>query len=228
MPQNRYNNKLREGNQSIIDLSPANYVLRIELAIELKNLIQKNNLKILEIGTGEGDLTKYIFKNNPSISIDCLDISQEMLESAKVFLAEYTNRINFICADALEFLSKNKSKYDLIVTAWTIHNFTQDDKLSTLSKIFSSLNPNGKFLLMDKVYPDSEDERDQLLETQLKRYRYLSEELKKNIINHEKQDLLDEYRMNESRTLNLLKKIGFRKVKILDRVERDILLLAEK
>jgi len=228
MPQNRYDNNLREGNQLIIDLTPANYVLRIELAIELKNQIQKKNLKILEIGTGEGDLTKYILKHNPSITIDCLDVSQEMLDSAKVFLAEYASRINFICADALNFLSKNESKYDLIVTAWTIHNFTWEDKLPTFNKIYSSLNPNGKFLLMDKVYPDNEDESKKLLETQLKRFRYLSKDLEKDIVAHEKQDLLDEYRMNESRTLNLLKEIGFTKVEILDRVERDILLLAEK
>jgi len=228
MPKNRYNNKLREGNQLIIDLTPANYVLRIELAIELRNLIQKENQKILEIGTGEGDLTKYILKYNPSISIDCLDISQNMLESAKAFLTEYTDRINFIRADCLEFLSKQESRYAVIVAAWTIHNFTWDDKLPAFNKIYSSLDPYGKFLLMDKVYPDNENESKQLLEVQLNRYKYLPKDLEKDIVDHEKQDLLDEYRMNESGTLNLLKEIGFKKTEILDRVERDVLLLSEK
>jgi ubiquinone/menaquinone biosynthesis C-methylase UbiE len=124
MPKNRYDNLLRDGNQSIIDLTPGNYVLRIELSLELKNIIQnKNNVKMLEIGVGEGDLTKYILKNNKSIHIDCLDISKEMLGLAKHSLSEYVNNLNFICADALDFLNTAESKYDIIISGWTIHNF---------------------------------------------------------------------------------------------------------
>jgi len=84
MPANRYDDSLREGNQIIIDLTPANYTLRIELALELKSIIQNNpKRKILEIGVGEGDLTKHILKENPAIHIDCLDISEEMIETSK-------------------------------------------------------------------------------------------------------------------------------------------------
>jgi hypothetical protein len=54
MLQNRYDNILREYNQDIINLSPANQTMRIELALEIKNILQKNpESKILELGVGE-------------------------------------------------------------------------------------------------------------------------------------------------------------------------------
>lgn len=228
MPKNRYDDKLREGNQLILDLTPANYVLRIELSLEVKKLLQDKNSKILEIGVGEGDLTKYVLKENNGISIDCLDISQDMLDLANENLSKFKDRLNFICADALGFLKENSPKYDLIISSWTIHNFPWSDKLSLFQEIFSSLNFGGKFLLMDKLYPDISEQSKQLFDLQIKRYVYLSEELKNEIIAHEKQDLLDDYRMEETQTINELKKIGFKNIKILDRVERDVLLMVEK
>ncbi len=72
MIKNRYDNKLREGNQIILNLTPGNYVLRIELSLFLKNIFKNNkNFRILEIGSGEGDLTKHILENNTNIKIDC-------------------------------------------------------------------------------------------------------------------------------------------------------------
>jgi hypothetical protein len=90
------------------------------------------------------------------------------------------------------------------------------------------LNIGGKVLLMEKVYPDNKKEGKKLLNIQLKRYGYLPDDLADEIINHEKQDFLEDYRMDESKTLSLLRGIGFKKIKILDRVDRDILLVAEK
>jgi ubiquinone/menaquinone biosynthesis C-methylase UbiE len=229
MIENRYDKELRKGNQLILDLSPANYALRIELAQELKNLL-KNNLdsKILEIGSGEGHLTNYILKNNPLIKIDCLDISKEMIDSSKQILSQYINRINFINQDVVQYLDKINFKYDFITTAWTIHNFKWQDKKKTFEKIYSSLSSKGKFLLMDKLYPDNLKEKNQLLDLQQARYRYIDKKLAKAIVSHEKQDFLDDYRMDETQTIDSLKKIGFKKIKILDRVERDVLLVAEK
>ena len=229
MLENRYGDKLREGNQLILNLTPANYVLRIELSFELKKLIKNQiKFKILEIGSGEGDLTKYILKNNKDLHIDCLDISKEMVDLSKKYLSDYISRINFINEDALEFLNNLDLKYNIIVSAWTIHNFTWEEKKSLFNKIYSSLSKGGTFLLMDKVYPDNEKEKINLLDTQVKRYSHLNKGLNEEIINHEKQDFLDDYRMDEYNLIKILKQIGFKEINILDRVERDILLIAKK
>jgi hypothetical protein len=54
MLQNRYDDILREHNQEIINLSPANQTMRIELALEIKKILEQNpDAKVLEIGVGE-------------------------------------------------------------------------------------------------------------------------------------------------------------------------------
>lgn len=227
MVENRYSEELRENNKKLVELQPANIVLRIGLAFTLKKLVENKELKILEIGVGEGDLTEQILKYCENVRIDCLDISSEMIESAKKYLSDNLNQINFIDKDVIDYLKEIKFKYDVITSAWTIHNFKQEDKNKTFEIIFSSLSENGKFLLMDKIYPDNID-HEELLSLQCARYKYLDEKLEKEMTTHETKDTSAEYIMKESSTIDVLKKIGFKKIKIIDRVERDLLLLAEK
>jgi len=50
MPQNRYDDILRKFNQDILNLMPANQTMRIELALEIKKILERNpDLEILEI-----------------------------------------------------------------------------------------------------------------------------------------------------------------------------------
>ena len=209
MIQNRYKDSLRENNQIIIDFSPANYTMRIELSLEIKKrLANKPTSKILEIGSGECDLTKYILKNNEFSKIDCLDVAQEMIDAAKPMMKEYTERIDFICEDALTYLENTETKYDIITSAWTLHNFTQENRKRVFENIYANLTNNGKLILLDKIYPDiDEEEKKRLLYMQLSRYRYLEESVATDITTHEHQDYLDDYRMDEYDTINILKKI---------------------
>jgi ubiquinone/menaquinone biosynthesis C-methylase UbiE len=228
MIANRYTHQLREKNQLILDLTPGNYVLRIELSLELKRSLRNKKAKVLEIGCGEGDLTAYLLKNNQSIIIDCLDISKEMLQSAQRKLASYRGRTRFVQQDVLEYFNSTNQEYALITEAWTLHNFPWKNKIHVLEKMYAHLAPQGKILLMDKIYPDNAVLRKQMLQEQLVRYRYLENNLRKEICDHEQQDFLATYRMDETRTIQLLKKIGYRKIAILSRVTRDVVLTAEK
>jgi len=221
--------KLRSNNFLIIDLIPGNYLLRKELSLELKNIAQNDsNLRILEIGSGEGDLTKSILENCESIKIDCLDISIEMINSSKKFLLKILDRINFINEDVYSYLQRIDFTYGVIASAWTIHNFTRKDKKKVFERIYTALSKEGKFLLVDKIYPDNQKERRKMFELQMHRFGYLPMQIRKELIVHENQDLLDDYRMDESDIIETLKGIGFKKIKILDRVDRDVLLIAEK
>lgn len=230
MPQNRYDDKLREANQLIIDLTPANYPMRIEIALEIKSIAQdKSDLKILEIGSWEGDLSKYILKSNPLIKMDCLDVSQEMIDLSKPLLSEYLDRINFLCEDALTYLEKTNIKYDIITSAWTLHNFTLEDRSKVLEKIYEKLSSGGKFILLDKIYPDIEEQgKINLLNLQLARFRYIPKDVEKEITAHEHQDYTNEYRMDEADTIKFLKQIWFTNIEVVDRVERDVILMAGK
>ncbi len=210
--------------------------MRIELALEIKKILeQKPDAKVLEIGVGEGDLTKYIIKHNSGIVLECLDLSPEMIASAQKMISmlnrvwRQTKGISFIQDDVYNFLDKAKDNtYDIITSAWTIHNFTEKDQKRLFEKIYDKLQKDWIMLIMDKIYTDDTQENMRLLRLQNARYRYLNLEAKNAITIHEMQDYDSNYRMEESRIKLALKETWFRDIQILDRIERDVLLTAKK
>lgn len=228
MIKNRYDNILREHNQEIINLSPANQTMRIELALEIKRILEgKPDTEILEIWIWEWDLTKYLLQYNPELKLDCLDISPEMIASAKQNLWE--DNVHFIQEDAYEYLDNPETKaYGIIVSAWTIHNFPRKDKIKLFKKIYDKLGDWWVMMIMDKIYTGSHWADVYFLRQQNERYKYLSKEAEEAIIDHERQDFEDEYRMEESQTKEALEEIWFRWIEVLDRIERDVILVARK
>ncbi|MFZ5955486.1 MAG: class I SAM-dependent methyltransferase [Nanoarchaeota archaeon] len=226
--KNRYDDKLRKGNQLIIKLTPANQTLRIILALEIQKAFLKNkNLQVLELGCGEGDALNYILEFNSNLKVDALDISQEMIKISKGNLQKYKENLNFICKDALEYLKESKT-YDLVTASWTLHNFNWKNKIELLKNIFEKLNHGGSLMIMDKIYTNDSKINKKLFEKQNKRYEYLDEELSKEIVSHEKQDYSDDFIMTENQIIQCLKHIGFSKIRIIDRIERDVVLIGEK
>lgn len=224
--KNRYDKVLLKGNKQIISLSPANETLRLITAFEFKNAYKKG-MRVLEIGCGEGDSAKVVLEN-VSAKMDLLDISSIMINNCKNNLSKYEKQINYICSDSLEYLDICKP-YDIIFSSWTIHNFPQKDKKILMEAIYKKLNKGGVFILMDKIYLNKSEKEDKdLLNLQLKRHHYLEPVLANEIIAHEKKDYSKDYKMNEKDFIKDLKKIGFKKISVADRVERDIVLVASR
>lgn len=223
--KNRYNNLLRKYNKDIIDLVPYNPFLFILGAKEISKLY-KNDCRVLEIGTGEGDSALPILERT-EIKLDLLDVSKEMLDKARVKLKAYRDRTKYICEDAYSYL-KNSDAYNIIFAAWTVHNFTDVDKEKLIKSIYSNLASNGYFVLMDKVYPKFDGGVD-LLKKQNRRFsRYLPPKVSSAIIQHEVMDSKTPYRLDEGYLMKLLKEAGFKSINLVDRVERDIILIAKK
>ncbi len=222
--KNRYSSLLQKHNQEIIKLCPYNPTLFRIGAYEIARTHKKGQ-RVLEVGSGEGDSALPILENT-NILLDLLDVSPEMIAVCKKNLKPYAARTKFICDDAYSYL-KRATSYDTIFTAWTIHNFKQKDKEKLIRTIFENLKPSGTFVLMDKVYPSTGGK--ELMERQNKRYtKYAEPEVAKAIIAHEIEDASDEYRMDEKSTSRLLKEVGFKSIEIADRIERDIVLIAQK
>jgi len=188
------------------------------------NKLYRLGKKTLEIGCGEGDSARFILENS-NAPLDLLDVSKEMVTSAKKNLKPFSKRIKYICEDGLAYLHRAKP-YDIIFSEWTIHNFSWKEKTSLFKAIYNNLHSKGYFLFMDKVYPDKG--ASELLKIQNRRYTYLKSQDAKDMITHENGDYLDKHRMNESSLVKTLKDVGFRKISIIDRVERDIVLIAQK
>lgn len=221
--KNRYKNLLQKYNSKSVELCGAYPYLFYVCAYELSKRYNKKH-RVLEIGCGEGHSAEHLLRRT-DLSLDLLDVSSKMLASCKKRLRAFRGRTNYIRADALRYLTK-APLHDVVFSAWTVHNFPQADKIRLLEAIYANLNTGGMLMLMDKIYPRTGLKR--LLEMQNIRYRYLPETARKAMVAHENRDATDRYRIDEKPFMSALKKIGFKKVRIHDRVEREAVLTAEK
>ncbi len=119
----------------------------------VKQLLQYQPHKILDIATGTGDMLLEIAKNG-NYELVGIDLSSNMLHIAQQkFYKLYPNYpIQFFLmpAEKLNFL---KNDFDAITVAFGIRNF---ENLSTsLNNIYNVLKPKGKLLIIEFVKPHS-------------------------------------------------------------------------
>ena len=115
----------------------------------------KNKAKsILDLGAGTGLLTKYVMDIFPHSSYTLIDLSEKMLEIAKRRFSEFHN-LNYEIKDYVTNFPIDK--FDLIVSALSIHHLEDNIKQNLYSKIYDSLNDNGYMINLDQFNADSED-----------------------------------------------------------------------
>ena len=109
-----------------------------------KKIDLTKEVKILDIGCGRGmiisTLSKKYLMNNLPIGIDIIKHK------------DTASRIRFIKINALNYLSKTKEKFDVILFKQSIHffKFTEIEKLLKYSK--KNLTPKGKIIIL-ALYP---------------------------------------------------------------------------
>ncbi len=167
--------------------------------------IQKTD-KIIDIGSGTGDLIKIIKKNNPDVSLVSTDLNFEMLKYGRDNLSNKIKKINWINCNA-ENLPFENDLFDKYIISFCLRNITLINK--ALTEAWRILKPGGSFYclefstpqssLINKMYELYKKNTIPLIGEKIannkKAYKYLVESI--NQFPH--QDIL----------LNKLKKIGF-------------------
>ncbi len=100
--------------------------------------IDKANPKILEIGCGPGNITKYLLSKRPDFDIFGIDIAPNMIE-----LASKSNpTANFAVMDSRQ-IDEIKTKYDGIVCGFCLPYLSQSDSQKLIGDCYNLLNENG-------------------------------------------------------------------------------------
>lgn len=88
-----------------------------ELIYQTLKIIDENNYKdIVDIGTGSGNISITLKKENKSLNIIGLDISKKALNIARLNAKNLKANINLYYSDLLDYLIKNNLKMDLIIS----------------------------------------------------------------------------------------------------------------
>ena len=119
--------------------------------IEIMNINSRD--KIIDVGSGTGDLTKIILKENKNVLIYSVDLNLEMLnEAKKQFNDQQKKNIKFINANA-ENLPFENNFFDKYVISFCLRNITYIEK--ALRESFMVLKPGGKFYCLEFSSPTS-------------------------------------------------------------------------
>jgi tRNA (cmo5U34)-methyltransferase len=112
----------------------------------------KENINVLDIGAGTGLFSSFLLKKYPKAKITLIDLSSEMIDVAKKRFKNYSN-FKYICDDYLthEF----SEKFDVVISALSIHHLNQNNKKKIYKKVYSLLNNKGRFFNADQVLSPS-------------------------------------------------------------------------
>ena len=109
---------------------------------------KKENLKLLDIGCGNGLMTKrYISAlQDCHLDISLLEPASDALEKAKEELGPITDEITPINKSADEYFEayKNQDKFDLVIASYVFYHLSP----SLLPKILESIAPGGHMAIM--------------------------------------------------------------------------------
>lgn len=221
----RYDKKLLEDYDLIMKAFPNIETLRKLLAREIGE-----GKRVLEIGPGPGDSTQPILDAVDQIDLTLIDTQ---CDTTQYIQTKPGHKVQFVKGDATKVIKEiPKESYDIFTASWTIHNFDRKTRTELLRDAYKILKKGGLFLIMDKCLPINKEERSVLLRHHFTMYDYLADmgkgRLRKDMIEHEIQDLGEEYIIIEDQFTQDLKDKGFSDIQILDRKERDVVLVAKK
>jgi tRNA (cmo5U34)-methyltransferase len=130
--------------------------IKILLEIIQLHFHSLTGLNVLDLGCGDGIITRYICENFPDNNFHLIDASENMLNKAKENLSNDLN-ITFshlTFEDYIDLPSEN-NRYDLAFSANAIHHLDSIRKMEMFAKIYMELKHGGIFLNIDPVHPSS-------------------------------------------------------------------------
>lgn len=170
-----------------------------ELFSEFKRIVRQlfpnslKELKILDVGAGNGMLTELILSEFPNSKVTMLDFSAEMLDSAQaIFEKNGVPLANTQCS-VKNFITDEfpNETYDLIISSYALHHIRNASDLKTVYlKIAKSLKADGTFLCLDNYLESDVSSRNNQVKVAFEKWaeNYNSEEIAKewaNIIKSE-------------------------------------------
>ena len=200
-----FERKAQEYDEFMLKCIP-DYIELIDNLIDIIPFNKNAQIKICDLGSGTGNVTKRLIEEFPCASITCVDISPMMTDLAKSKLNNAN--IKFEIADFNEYLFREQ--FDVIVSSLSLHHLeSDDDKKMFYKRIFDALNPGGVFYNCDIVTASCEDNENKYMESWkdwLRNY-HTEEDLMEMVINRYYEE---DRPTNVANHLKWIQEVGFR------------------
>ncbi|MBV8279027.1 MAG: class I SAM-dependent methyltransferase, partial [Verrucomicrobia bacterium] len=125
-------------------------------------VVQQANItptsRVLELGSGTGNLSALITDCRELVSVD---VSENMEAIAKLKLRHLTHR-RFIKADILEVFAQELGNFDAVISTYTVHHLTDEEKQQLFALVFAKLLPGGRAVFGDLMVLNNSDKEEKI------------------------------------------------------------------
>ena len=104
----------------------------------------KENEKVLEVGCGIGNLSRFLIQEISSGKLTCIDVSKYSINKNKRSLKKFKN-IEFLVEDILRF--KRENYFNVAVVHYVLHDLPQKEKV--IEVLRNCLKENGRVYLRE-------------------------------------------------------------------------------
>lgn len=133
---------------------------QLDVIVHIVKSLDRPVRSFLDLGCGNGILGAVILSNFPKSKGVLLDYSGPMLEEARKSLSAHGDRASFIKSDYEDVNwwkdASEHGPFDLVVSGYSIHHQTDENKKRIYTDIFNLLKPGGFFLNLEHVASRSE------------------------------------------------------------------------
>ena len=204
----------RFSNLDTGQLTTLDAALTMELCTEAAKYVNADAKELLDIGCGAGNYTLKMPSKVPDLNCTLNDLSLPMLERAKERVSIQTRgTVTTIHTDMRELTLANE-QYDIVLAAATLHHLRDDEDWELVfKKVYKVLKPGGSFWISDLVAHDDEH-LDSLFRKKYGDYleTFGGIEYRDKVFDYI--DYEDTPRSVDFQ-LDLMRKVGFRRVEIL-------------
>ncbi|WP_308575422.1 class I SAM-dependent methyltransferase [uncultured Methanosphaera sp.] len=178
----------------------------------VNSIPEKENLRILDLGCGTGNISLQVLERFPDAKITCLDISDKMIEVAKEKLAGYEN-IEFVLGDFT--IVDIIDDYDAIISSLALHHIRdENDKRQMYQCIYDSLKQDGVFYNADVMEANSKY-NSKLNERIADKYMAENQLTVEDMKDHKKKREHNDHPITITDHLRLLEDVGFKEIDVI-------------
>ncbi len=116
-------------------------------------VMQTKKSKVLDIGFGTGVLTNKLYENGHMI--DGIDFSNEMIAIAQEKMPS-AHLMEWDISNGLPNKIKT-NKYDSIISTYTLHHLTDEEKIQFIKSLLNLFSENGKLYIGDIAFQTRKD-----------------------------------------------------------------------
>ena len=124
----------------------------LDLMVRLARHFVGSPCRLLDLGCGDGLLSRTLQTAFPACAAVLIDHSPPMLERARAAMAPFAGRSEIVEGELARPLAEQvRGPFELVVSGFAIHHLPDERKRSVYQEVFDLLTPGGLFINLEHV-----------------------------------------------------------------------------